>query len=318
MALVYPRTDDFDRPLPPFLFSGAEGLRLWALPFCLRSRSLLVPADDPFPASFAKRERRHRSTEHRLYQRSLIGTDSCAALIRRPGSGSGRRMRAAGYCRLRQARAPAFGAGLRRHATRRLRWRPWRSGSVAAWTRRRPGPRRRAPVAARGWRGPAASPAGGKSAPAPARSATGAAPRVGEQVAALPVALYPQGDARRGHVEAPVRGPRAHPPLQHLRDRPAAQILADGPAPLPLRQCVGHLLSPAAPALYVLQRNISLQPPAGGRTRPCERPPSGRLECAPVSPDAERRGRLCGRPLARLSRQVLARLFLFHPTIKRK
>ena len=52
MALVYPKTDAFDRPLPPFLFSGAEGLRLWALPFCLRSRSLLVPADDPFPGIF--------------------------------------------------------------------------------------------------------------------------------------------------------------------------------------------------------------------------------------------------------------------------
>jgi len=52
MALVYPRTDDFDRPLPPFLFSGVEGLRLWALPFCLRSKSLFVPADDPFPGIF--------------------------------------------------------------------------------------------------------------------------------------------------------------------------------------------------------------------------------------------------------------------------
>ena len=52
MALVYPKTDAFDRPLPPFVFSGAEGLRLWALPFCLRSRSLQVPADEPFPGIF--------------------------------------------------------------------------------------------------------------------------------------------------------------------------------------------------------------------------------------------------------------------------
>ena len=52
MALIYPKTDAFDRPLPPFVFSGAEGLRLWALPFCLRSRSLQVPADDPFPGIF--------------------------------------------------------------------------------------------------------------------------------------------------------------------------------------------------------------------------------------------------------------------------
>ncbi len=52
VALVYPRTDEFDRPLPPFLFSGAEGLRLWVLPFCLRSRSLLVPAHGPVPGIF--------------------------------------------------------------------------------------------------------------------------------------------------------------------------------------------------------------------------------------------------------------------------
>ncbi len=49
MALVYPKTDMFDRPLPPFLFSGAEELRLWALPFCLQSRSLLVPENGTFP-----------------------------------------------------------------------------------------------------------------------------------------------------------------------------------------------------------------------------------------------------------------------------
>ena len=58
MALVYPKTDVFDRPLPPFEFSGAEGLRLWALPFCLRSRSLQVPADDPFPCIFRQEKER--------------------------------------------------------------------------------------------------------------------------------------------------------------------------------------------------------------------------------------------------------------------
>ena len=52
MALVYPKTDVFDRPLPPFVFSGPVGLRLWALPFCLRSRSLRVPADGPFSGIF--------------------------------------------------------------------------------------------------------------------------------------------------------------------------------------------------------------------------------------------------------------------------
>ena len=52
MALVYPKTDAFDRPLPPFVFSGTQGLRLWALPFCLRSRSLQFPPDEPFPCIF--------------------------------------------------------------------------------------------------------------------------------------------------------------------------------------------------------------------------------------------------------------------------
>ena len=48
MALVYPKTDEFERPLPPFLFPGSEGLRLWVLPFCLRTRSLQFPEDVRF------------------------------------------------------------------------------------------------------------------------------------------------------------------------------------------------------------------------------------------------------------------------------
>ena len=62
MALVYPKTDAFDRPLQPFLFSGAEGLRLWALPFCLRSRSLEFPPDEPFPGIF-RREKEPASVD---------------------------------------------------------------------------------------------------------------------------------------------------------------------------------------------------------------------------------------------------------------
>jgi 5-methylcytosine-specific restriction enzyme subunit McrC len=43
VALVYPRTDDFDQPLPVFDFPKTEGLRLWVLPFCLRERKLHLP-----------------------------------------------------------------------------------------------------------------------------------------------------------------------------------------------------------------------------------------------------------------------------------
>lgn len=52
MALVYPKTDMFDGPLPPFLFPGTEGLRLWVLPFCLGTRSLQAPEGDGFPDIF--------------------------------------------------------------------------------------------------------------------------------------------------------------------------------------------------------------------------------------------------------------------------
>ena len=45
LALVYPRTDEFDRPLPVFRFRNPDGLRLWVLPFCLQSRKLLLPED---------------------------------------------------------------------------------------------------------------------------------------------------------------------------------------------------------------------------------------------------------------------------------
>ena len=54
MALIYPKTDLFERPLPPFLFPETEGLRLWVLPFCLASGSLQVPPDAPFSGIFRK------------------------------------------------------------------------------------------------------------------------------------------------------------------------------------------------------------------------------------------------------------------------
>ena len=42
MALVYPLTDAFAAPLE-FAFPHSPGLRLWALPFCLRTARLHVP-----------------------------------------------------------------------------------------------------------------------------------------------------------------------------------------------------------------------------------------------------------------------------------
>lgn len=52
VVLVYPKTASFDRPLPVFEFPKPGGLRLWVLPFCLKSRRLLAPEDAPFTANF--------------------------------------------------------------------------------------------------------------------------------------------------------------------------------------------------------------------------------------------------------------------------
>ncbi len=52
MALIYPKTADFDRALPVFEFSRPEGLRLWVLPFCLRERVLVLPPCGKLDALF--------------------------------------------------------------------------------------------------------------------------------------------------------------------------------------------------------------------------------------------------------------------------
>ncbi|RMV41698.1 5-methylcytosine-specific restriction protein C, partial [Pseudomonas syringae pv. papulans] len=52
VVLIYPRTGAFDRPLPVFEFPKTGGLRLWVLPFCLKSRQLMVPGDAPFKTVF--------------------------------------------------------------------------------------------------------------------------------------------------------------------------------------------------------------------------------------------------------------------------
>lgn len=48
VVLIYPKTAAFDRPLPVFEFPKSEGLRLWVLPFCLKSRTLSIPVEAPF------------------------------------------------------------------------------------------------------------------------------------------------------------------------------------------------------------------------------------------------------------------------------
>ncbi len=53
VVLIYPKTAAFDRPLPVFEFPKLEGLRLWVLPFCLKSRRLAIPHGAPFADAFA-------------------------------------------------------------------------------------------------------------------------------------------------------------------------------------------------------------------------------------------------------------------------
>jgi len=52
VVLIYPKTGAFDQPLPVFEFPKSEGLRLWVLPFCLKSRLISVPEDAPFGEAF--------------------------------------------------------------------------------------------------------------------------------------------------------------------------------------------------------------------------------------------------------------------------
>ena len=57
VVLIYPKTAAFDRPLSVFEFPKIKGLRLWVLPFCLKSRQLLVPGGAPFTAVFKDTQR---------------------------------------------------------------------------------------------------------------------------------------------------------------------------------------------------------------------------------------------------------------------
>jgi 5-methylcytosine-specific restriction enzyme subunit McrC len=51
VVLIHPKTDGFEGPLPVFNFLKCPDLRLWELPFCLKTLKLLILADATFPAS---------------------------------------------------------------------------------------------------------------------------------------------------------------------------------------------------------------------------------------------------------------------------
>jgi 5-methylcytosine-specific restriction enzyme subunit McrC len=57
VVLIYPRTDSFHQALPVFDYPKTDGLRLWVLPFCLRSRTLSFPEDALFEHVFSRRQR---------------------------------------------------------------------------------------------------------------------------------------------------------------------------------------------------------------------------------------------------------------------
>lgn len=46
--LVYPLTEVFDRALPVLDFPHASELRLWVIPFCMKTRMLKAPSEGPF------------------------------------------------------------------------------------------------------------------------------------------------------------------------------------------------------------------------------------------------------------------------------
>ncbi|GGO77659.1 mcrBC 5-methylcytosine restriction system component family protein [Marinobacterium nitratireducens] len=52
VVLIYPKTDVLHEALPVFEFPKSKDLRLWVLPFCLRSRRLSVPEGAPFVGVF--------------------------------------------------------------------------------------------------------------------------------------------------------------------------------------------------------------------------------------------------------------------------
>lgn len=56
LALIYPKTNSFDQPLPIFQFLDTNSLRLWVLPFCLKSKTLHIPDEPIFQKLFSRHE----------------------------------------------------------------------------------------------------------------------------------------------------------------------------------------------------------------------------------------------------------------------
>ncbi len=56
IVLIYPKTDAFAEPLPVFDFPQANAMRLWVLPFCLKSRQLILPRSSHLQTFFREAE----------------------------------------------------------------------------------------------------------------------------------------------------------------------------------------------------------------------------------------------------------------------
>lgn len=56
VVLIYPRTNNFRKALPEFVFSKSPGLRLWVLPFCLKKKRMLLPKCGNLDAFFVNIE----------------------------------------------------------------------------------------------------------------------------------------------------------------------------------------------------------------------------------------------------------------------
>lgn len=52
VVLIYPLTEVFEQALPVFDFPHAPGLRLWVVPFCLKTRTFRAPLTGPFDTIF--------------------------------------------------------------------------------------------------------------------------------------------------------------------------------------------------------------------------------------------------------------------------
>jgi 5-methylcytosine-specific restriction enzyme subunit McrC len=63
LVLIYPKTQEFNQPLPVFEFMHATKLKLWVLPFCLTSKTLALPQSENWDSD-CFRERYAADIEH--------------------------------------------------------------------------------------------------------------------------------------------------------------------------------------------------------------------------------------------------------------